>query len=141
MYITSLCFLFYDVSKGLNSNSGILSISFVGYTSSCPELTHIACNSTVKNPVCVSYSQICDYHRDCPGGEDESDCLAYKRCDFQKDMCDWRTSKQTLYEWKRFYNHSTYRITLLTGSVLVPFAFFYVSIYHKTMDCICSSSI
>ena len=97
-------------------NSRIVYLSFIDYIPICPELTHIACNSTVKNPVCISPNQICDYHRDCPGGEDESDCLAYKRCNFQTDMCDWMTSKKVVYEWKRYDNHSTYQ-TFITSRV------------------------
>ena len=63
----------------------------------------------MKNPVCISHHQICDFNRDCPGGEDESDCLEYNRCDFQKDMCDWVAAKHSLYEWKRYYDNGMYQ--------------------------------
>ena len=87
----------------------LLSVSFVEYISICPKMTHFACTSAVKNPVCVSRNQICDFNRDCPGGEDESDCLAYNRCDFQKGMCDWVAAKHSFFEWERYYDNGMYQ--------------------------------
>ena len=87
---------------------------FSDYISICPKLTHVACTSAVKYPVCVWYNQICDYYPNCPGGEDESDCLSYNRCDFQKDMCDWITAKHTLFEWERYYDSSMYQYCFAT---------------------------
>ena len=82
--------------------------SFVDYIPACSKLTQVTCISAVEQSLCVPHNQICDYYRDCPGGEDELDCLGYNRCDFQTDMCDWMASNSTLYTWKRYYNHSRY---------------------------------
>jgi len=87
------------------------------YTSFCPKMTHKACTSAIHNLVCISDDQICDFYNNCPGGEDESDCLAYNRCDFQNGTCDWIAGKHTLYEWKRYFDISTgqYYLQVDTG--------------------------
>ena len=72
-----------------------------GYLSMCPALTHTSCPSSITNAKCLSQNQICDFINDCPGEEDESSCLGYKRCDFQKDTCDWMASRNTSLEWRR----------------------------------------
>ena len=92
----------------------------VGYWPACPKITHITCLSESMYPVCVSYNQVCDYHNDCPEGDDELDCLAYIRCDFQTDMCGWMASNGTLYEWERYYNHSTYQNCITSRVISKP---------------------
>ncbi len=71
------------------------------YLAICPTLTHNACTSSGSNQSCYSNTQMCDFRNDCPGGEDESNCLNNKRCDFETGTCDWLASKNTFFEWER----------------------------------------
>ena len=77
------------------------SFAFTDYLSMCPKLTHVKCTSSVDNPKCVSQTQVCDFVRDCPGGEDESNCLNLKRCDFHTDVCDWVIATSFRFKWER----------------------------------------
>eukprot|EP00795_Rhopilema_esculentum_P012745 gene12745-3472_t len=71
------------------------------YIMTCPRLTHNTCTSGAGSLKCYDRNHRCDFHKDCPGSEDEEDCIEYKRCDFQNDFCNWIPSKHTNLEWQR----------------------------------------
>ncbi|XP_056151361.1 tyrosine-protein kinase receptor [Lampris incognitus] len=53
---------------------------------------------------CIAQSQVCDFHPDCPLGEDEGficDALPFgSYCSFEQDQCGWSVSKQHS-AWRR----------------------------------------
>ncbi|KAF7652742.1 hypothetical protein LDENG_00092870 [Lucifuga dentata] len=53
---------------------------------------------------CIEQSQVCDFHSDCPLGEDEGficDALPFgSHCSFEQDSCGWSVSNQHL-AWRR----------------------------------------
>ena len=127
----------YMIKRNLLPKDPFILISyffFTDYISICPKLTHVACTSAVKYPVCVSNNQICDYYPNCPGGEDESDCLSYNRCDFQKDMCDWATANNTLFEWIRYYDSGMYQYCIATMFRFLGACFLFESLLYIQMS-------
>ena len=47
---------------------------------------------------CLEQLQVCNFHKDCEGGEDENDC---GECDFEGGTCGWMDSSASLYGWER----------------------------------------
>ncbi|XP_055359914.1 MAM and LDL-receptor class A domain-containing protein 2 isoform X2 [Betta splendens] len=48
--------------------------------------------------VCITAALHCDYHPDCPGGEDEEGCGA---CTFESDQCHWADTSDGHIKWHR----------------------------------------
>ncbi|XP_071956934.1 MAM and LDL-receptor class A domain-containing protein 2-like [Antedon mediterranea] len=63
-------------------------------------------NFWCENQACIDKNRVCDLADDCGDGSDEKVQLCstslYKRCDFDKDFCDWTQAKETdEFDWLR----------------------------------------
>lgn len=56
---------------------------------------------TCATGLCVPKDCECDFTDNCGDGSDEAYCSQYKRCDFEKDFCDFISSSKTASEWTR----------------------------------------
>ncbi|KAM4540780.1 tyrosine-protein kinase receptor [Fundulus diaphanus] len=68
---------------------------------------NVACGESfqcVNSDVCIAQSQVCNFHTDCPLGEDEGsicDALPFgSYCSFESDSCGWSVSSQRS-GWRR----------------------------------------
>ncbi|XP_069366962.1 MAM and LDL-receptor class A domain-containing protein 2 [Paralichthys olivaceus] len=62
----------------------------------CQDNTFFCWRSAEK--VCIPTTLLCDYHLDCPQGEDEDGCGP---CSFERDQCKWTDSSDGQSQWQR----------------------------------------
>lgn len=56
------------------------------YTSTTPPVCGFSGYRCPTGGKCINKTQLCDFQRDCPNGEDELDCGI---CDFENSTCGW----------------------------------------------------
>ncbi|XP_042866816.1 MAM and LDL-receptor class A domain-containing protein 1-like [Penaeus japonicus] len=80
------------------------------FASPCDEETQFKCHFST---VCLSLDQVCDFHADCPDGDDEASCGT---TDFEQDLGGWEDvsdNEDSAYGWSRIaaveatYPHGT----------------------------------
>uniref|UniRef100_A0AAQ4RT06 Tyrosine-protein kinase receptor n=1 Tax=Gasterosteus aculeatus aculeatus TaxID=481459 RepID=A0AAQ4RT06_GASAC len=76
---------------------------FLGLEAACGESFHCE-----NSGVCIDQSQVCNFHTDCPLGEDEGficGALPFgSHCSFEEDECGWSASSQHS-AWRRVAGH------------------------------------
>uniref|UniRef100_A0A3Q3WEV5 Tyrosine-protein kinase receptor n=1 Tax=Mola mola TaxID=94237 RepID=A0A3Q3WEV5_MOLML len=86
-------------SSCLGATVALDSLEFIDCELACGESFHCA-----NSGGCIDPSQVCDFHEDCPLGEDEGsicDVLPFgSHCSFERDACGWSVSNQHS-AWRR----------------------------------------
>ncbi|KAM8916466.1 tyrosine-protein kinase receptor isoform 1-T1 [Spinachia spinachia] len=77
---------------------------FIGHEAACGESFHCE-----NSGVCIDQSQVCNFHTDCPLGEDEGFICAGalpfgSYCSFEEDECGWSFSNEHS-AWRRVAGH------------------------------------
>ncbi len=96
------------------SEEGIIAVDDISFTPECKSGTNTLPTvlTTTRTPVCgttgysclstptkcINQSQLCDFIKDCPNGDDEAKCGT---CDFETNKCGWLDESFGGHSWNR----------------------------------------